>query len=131
MKKIEMEYGPSIPTVTLYLIPCIRFRKELLKLGLRWELLTFSRDLFSYHSLQVQLWFKLEHVYMRPEVNSNRFDISLRGKVSLRCKVTSLSAFIWLWAEWKSLRYKFQTTLRARLHETRCELKPVWDFTSG
>ena len=29
----------------------------------------------------------LEHVYMRPEVNSNRFEISLR------CEVTSLSAF--------------------------------------
>ena len=34
-----------------------------------------------------------EHVYMRPEVNSNRFEISLRGKISLRCEVTSLSAF--------------------------------------
>ena len=27
------------------------------------------------------------------EVNSNRFEISLRGKISLRYKVTSLSAF--------------------------------------
>ena len=35
----------------------------------------------------------LEHVYMRPEVNSNRFEISLRGKISLRCKVISLLAF--------------------------------------
>ena len=35
----------------------------------------------------------LEHVYMRPEVNSNRFEISLRGKISLRCKVTSLFVF--------------------------------------
>ena len=26
----------------------------------------------------------LKHVYMRPEVNSNRFEISLRGKISLR-----------------------------------------------
>ena len=26
---------------------------------------------------------KLEHVYMRPEVNSNRFEISLWGKISL------------------------------------------------
>ena len=34
-----------------------------------------------------------EHVYMKPEVNSNRFEISLRGKISLRCKVTSLFAF--------------------------------------
>ena len=36
----------------------------------------------------------LEHIYMRPNVNSNRFEISLRGKISLRCQVTSLSAFI-------------------------------------
>ena len=35
----------------------------------------------------------IEHVYMRPEVNPNRFEISLRGKISLRCKVTSLFAF--------------------------------------
>ena len=30
---------------------------------------------------------------MRSEVNTNRFEISLRGKILLRCKVTSLSAF--------------------------------------
>ena len=35
----------------------------------------------------------LEHVYMRPEVNSNRFEISLQGKISLWCEVTSLSVF--------------------------------------
>ena len=35
----------------------------------------------------------LEHIHMRPEVNSNRFEISLRDKISLRCEVTSLSAF--------------------------------------
>ena len=28
---------------------------------------------------------------MRPEVNSNRFEISLWGKISLPCEVTSLS----------------------------------------
>ena len=39
----------------------------------------------------------LEHVYIRPEVNSNPFEISLRGKISLRYEVTSLSAFTWLW----------------------------------
>ena len=31
--------------------------------------------------------------FMRPEVNPNRFEISLRDKISLRCEVTSLSAF--------------------------------------
>ena len=34
-----------------------------------------------------------EHVYMRPEMNSNRFEISLWDKISLWCEVTSLSAF--------------------------------------
>ena len=34
-----------------------------------------------------------EHVYMRPEVNSSWFEILLRGKISLRCNVTSLFAF--------------------------------------
>ena len=42
---------------------------------------------------------------MRPKVNSNHFEISLR--VSLRCKVTSLSAFRWLQAKSNSLRCKF------------------------
>ena len=37
-----------------------------------------------------------EHIYMRPEVNSNRFEISLRDKISRRCEVTSLLAFTWL-----------------------------------
>ena len=31
----------------------------------------------------------LEHVYLRPEVNSNQFEISLQAKISLRCEVTS------------------------------------------
>ena len=30
---------------------------------------------------------------MRPEVNSNRFEISVRDKISPRREVTSLSAF--------------------------------------
>ena len=44
---------------------------------------------------------------MRPEVNSNRFEISLRGKVSIWCKVTSLSAFRWFQVKWNSLRCRF------------------------
>ena len=43
-----------------------------------------SRDLKEFSDL--------EHVYMRREVNSNWFEISLRGKISLWCKVTSLFA---------------------------------------
>ena len=37
--------------------------------------------------------FTKERVYMRPKENSNRFEISLQDKVSLRREVTSLSAF--------------------------------------
>ena len=35
MKKTEMEYGPFTCTIIFYQIHCIRFRKELLMLGLR------------------------------------------------------------------------------------------------
>ena len=48
----------------------------------------------------------LENIYMRPEVNSNRFEISLQGKISLCCEVTSLSVLAWLRAWWNSLRCK-------------------------
>ena len=41
------------------------------------------------------------------EVNTNRFEISLRDQISLRCEVTSLSRFTWLRAEWNSFRCKF------------------------
>ena len=48
-------------------------------------------EIYSFKNTDISLF--LEHVYMRPEVNSNRFEISLRGKTSLRYKVTSLLAF--------------------------------------
>ena len=44
---------------------------------------------------------------MKPEVNSNRFEISLRDKIPLRCEVMSLPAFTWLRAELNSLWCKF------------------------
>ena len=34
-----------------------------------------------------------EHIYIRLEVNSNQFEISFWGKISLRYEVTLLSAF--------------------------------------
>ena len=61
----------------------------------------------SYKIQGCKLYVGLEHVYMRLEVNSNRFEISFRDKISLWCEVTSLPAFIWLQAEWNSLRCKF------------------------
>ena len=50
IKKLEMAYGSFICTIIFYLILCIRFRKELLMLSLRQELLTLARDFFSYGS---------------------------------------------------------------------------------
>ena len=44
---------------------------------------------------------------MRLEVNWNRFEISLWGKISLWWNLTSLSAFTGVQAKWNSLRYKF------------------------
>ena len=43
----------------------------------------------------------LEHVYMRPEVNPNRFEISLRRQL------TPLSACTWLRTKWNLHRCKF------------------------
>ena len=48
-----------------------------------------------------------EHVYTRLEVNSNQFGISIWDRVSLRCDVTSLSAFTWIQAEWNLHWCKF------------------------
>ena len=62
----------------------------------------------------------LEHVYMRPEENSNRFEISLWDKTSLRCELTSLSAFTWLRAEWNSLRCKFHFGQNDRREISNC-----------
>ena len=53
-------------------------------------MLQYSTDFAALTHVFLKL---LEHVYMRPKVNSNRFEISLWGKISLRCEVTSLSAF--------------------------------------
>ena len=60
----------------------------------------------------------LEHVYMRPEVSSNWFEISLWDKIPLWCEVTSLSAFTWIRAEWNSLRSNW----------SKWNFKPEWVF---
>ena len=47
-------------------------------------------------AMQKKSKFQLNYLRARlhePEVNSNRFEISLRDKISLRCKVTPLLAF--------------------------------------
>ena len=73
MKKLEVEYGPFICIIIFYLILCIRFRKEFLKLSLSEELLTFSRDFFSYRSLLKLVFnilatkFCLDHLSTQPQ----------------------------------------------------------------
>ena len=47
-------------------------------------------DLFYEQFIQIN---RNSDVYIRPEMNSNRFEISLRGKFSLRYKVNLLLAF--------------------------------------
>ena len=68
--------------------------QNVLKKSLKFNVSNFSTYLLRQTEFEKQSLHKmLEHVYMRPEVNSNQFEISLRGKISLRCKVTSLFAF--------------------------------------
>ena len=45
---------------------------------------------------------------MRPEVNPNRFEISLPGEISLWYKVASLSVFTLVQAKWNLLQWKFR-----------------------
>ena len=82
------------------------FRQRLLRIALpsaKWPDITTNDTVYAATRQipwsQVITRRELEHVYMRTGVNSNRFEISLRDKISLRCEVTSLSAFTWLWAE--------------------------------
>ena len=50
-----MEHGQFMYTIIMYLMLRITFRKELVILRLRKELITFARDFFSYYCLQAQL----------------------------------------------------------------------------
>ena len=49
----------------------------------------------------------LEYVHMRGEMNSNRYEISIRLKISLPCSVNSLLVFTWIETKWYSRRYGF------------------------
>ena len=68
---------------------------------------------------------------MRPEVKSNRFEISLRGKISLWCKVTLLLTFTWFQAKWNSLRCKFHfgyfTLLYCCCISSSFHISIIWD----
>ena len=58
-------------------------------------------------SLLSTVFDNIEHIYMISEVNSNQIEISLWGKISLQCKVTSLLAFTQVQVKWNSLQCKF------------------------
>ena len=88
---------------------------------------------------------------MRGEMNSNRYEISFRLKISLRCSVSSLLVFTWIEAKWNSKRYgfhighfdrneisfrviKYVSTTRNERPTTsikissRFEMQPKWNF---
>ena len=51
-----------------------------------------------------------EYIHRRGEMNSNRYEISFRLKISLRCSVSSLLVLTWIEAKWNSKRYGFHTS---------------------
>ena len=53
----------------------------------------------SIHEKVKQHW---EHIHMRGEINSSRYDISLRLKISLPGSGCSLLVFTWNKAKWNS-----------------------------
>ena len=54
---------------------------------------------------------------MRPEVNSNRFEISLRGEISLRCKVNFYNILIF--NDYVIFSINITTMIALRLQEKR------------
>ena len=54
---------------------------------------------------------ELEYVHMRDKMNSNRYEISFRLNISLRCSVNSLLVFMWTEAKSNSKRYTFQKSI--------------------
>ena len=53
------------------------------------------------------VYFDLENAHMRNEMNSNRYEISIWLKMSLRCSINSLLVFTWIEAKWNAKRYGF------------------------
>ena len=65
----------------------------------------------------------LEYVHMRGEINSNRYDILFRLKISFRCSVSSLLVFTWTEAKRNSKRYGFHI-----IHFDRNEISNLNQF---
>ena len=98
---------------------------------MEWELFVTNENKvsnFTPDSLESKF---LEHVYMRPELNSNRFQISLRGRNSLRCsgnfiiivhmtsdEVRLTSVQISLWSIWPKWNFKPQWVfhVKSKMH---------------
>ena len=81
-------------------------------------MLTFTFQMHIYYFPQQKFkrtdaWFQFskrfvfDHVNMRGEMNWNRYEISIRLKISLHCLVSSLLVFIWIEAKCNSRRYGF------------------------
>ena len=68
-----------------------------------WETRSELKPVWDFTSVQIPLRSNFTLVKM----NSSRFEISLWCKISLRCEITSLSAFTYFRASWNSLQCKF------------------------
>ena len=62
---------------------------------------------------------------MRGEMNSNRYEISFRLKISLRCSVSSLLVFRWIEAKWLELKAVW---ISYRSFWPKWNFKLAWDF---
>ena len=81
---------------------------------------------FGWFWIDNYLWhFVLEYVHMRGEMNSNRYEISFRLKISLRCSVSSLLVFRWIEAKWLELKAVW---ISYRSFWPKWNFKPAWDF---
>ena len=85
----------SLQAFTVYTEKSLWFEISLCSIWPKWNL----------H--QSKLHYARSHVNADNEVTSHRSEILSQSEISLRCEVTLLSVFTWLWAEWNSLRWKF------------------------
>ena len=69
-----------------------------------------------------------EYVHMRGEMKANRYEISFRLKILLRCSVSSLLVFTWIEVKWNSKRYGFHIGHFDR-NEISFRVKTTWNET--
>ena len=91
-------------SITLEIVLLLLLEMLLLILMLLLLATCISPSLFSeFCTTLIRLWARLHET----RIEFNWFKIYLLGKISLRCKVTSLLVFTWLQAKWNSLWCKF------------------------